>query len=143
MKKLFLLLFLVVLISAGCSKDELKPSEDSLLAARAIDSISSIKTAYEKKSKALLKNRLSPELAEKVINELGFIKASLSLTSRMVTIEDSTVKLNMNWNGSWLVIKGSELENRGTANLILDKDTMTLIKIEGDNPFSIPRLRTH
>lgn len=143
MKKLFLLLFLVVLISAGCSKDELKPSEDSLLAVRAIDSISSIKTAYEKKNKALLKNRLSPELAEKALNELSFIKADLSLTSRMVTIEDSTVKLNMNWNGSWLVSKGSELENRGTVNLILDKDTMTLIKIEGDNPFSIPLLRTH
>ena len=143
MKKLFILLFLVVLASAGCSKDKVKPSEDSLLAARSIDSINSIKTAYENKSKASLKNRLSPELAEKTLKELSFIKATLSLTSRMVTIEESSVKMNMNWHGSWLVSKGRELENRGTANLVLDKDTMKLLSIEGDNPFSVPLLRTH
>ena len=143
MKKLFILIFLAVLVSVGCSNDEVKPSEDSLLAARAIDSINSIKTAYENKSKANLKNRLSPELAEKTLNELSFIKAELSLTSRMVTIEESSVKLNMNWHGTWLVSKGSELENRGTADLILDKETMKLLSIEGDDPFSVPLLRTH
>ena len=143
MKKLFILFFFVVLITAGCSNDELKPSEDSLLATRAIDSVNNIRTAYEKRNKAILKYRLSPELAEKAIKELDFIKAKISLTSRMVTIEETSVKLNMNWHGTWLVSKDRELKNRGTADLIVDKETMKLLNIDGDSPFSIPQLRTH
>ncbi len=143
MKKINILIILIALVLLGCGKDKVKPSEDYLLSTRSIESINNIKAAYEGKKRAVLKRDLSPALAENILDNISFRKVKLTLTTRMVNIKESSVIVNVNWQGSWWVEKDNVLENRGAANLVLDKETMQLIQIEGDNPFSIPISRTY
>ncbi len=143
MKKICILLIFTAFLSFGCGKDKVKPSEDYLISTKALESINTIKTAYEGKSKGSLKKRIAPGLSESILKEIDFIKAKLTLTTRMVNIKDSSIIVNVNWHGTWWLKKSRQLENRGAANLILDKETMSLLEIEGDNPFSIPKLITH
>ncbi len=143
MKKIYFLLIFVAFLSFGCGKDKVKPSEDYLISTKALESISSIKSAYEGKKRGALKKRLAPGLSDSILKEIDFIKAELALTTRMVNIKESSVVVNVNWHGTWWLKKSKQLENRGAANLIFDKETMSLLEIEGDNPFSIPKLISH
>ena len=138
MKKICLVLIFVTLFSFSCSKDSVKPSEDLILTNEAIDSIRSIQSAYERKNRGVLKSRLAPELADRILEGLSFNRAALVLTPRMVRINETSVSVNMNWRGSWWSEKGEMLENRGAADLVLDKETMKLMQINGDSPFSVP-----
>ena len=136
MKKLFFLL-LILSIAAGCATDNKKPSEDSLLATGAMDHINSVKEAYEGKDRSALE-QLVPELAEGILKELVFDTAELSFTNRLIRITGTSVVVNMNWRGSWLLDQSRKIENRGAADFVLDRDTMSLSRIDGDNPFTIP-----
>ncbi len=142
MKNICILLIFTALLSFGCGKDKVKPSEDYLLSTKAIESINTIKEAYEDKKEGTLKKRTGPGLSDSILEEIDFEKAELTLTTRMVNIKDSSVVVNVNWRGTWWLDSG-KIENRGAANLVLDKETMSLLEIEGDNPFSIPKLRSY
>ncbi|MBI5057648.1 MAG: hypothetical protein HZB61_13620 [Nitrospirae bacterium] len=137
MRRIYFFLILAVLISFGCSKEVKKPSEDSQLASEAVNKIEAIKTAYQEKDAAILQQQLDAGLSEDILRELSFEKAELSFTPRFVSIKSDSVIINLSWQGSWL-IKEKKLENRGTANLVLHRDTMKLTQIEGDNPFHLP-----
>ncbi len=138
MKKFLAFLVVFVFIFIGCGgKEEIKLSPDSMLATEALNSINIIKTAYAEKDKDVLLNRLDPMIAEGVLKELSFEKAELSFTPRMVRINNSTVMVNLNWQGTW-VIQGSNLTNRGITVFVLEGSPMRLIRKEGDNPFHAP-----
>jgi hypothetical protein len=136
MKRYCFILIALALIFSGCGgKDKIKPSDDSRLAMEAFDSIYIIKAAYQDRNSSALKKRLAPELAESILNNLLFEKAELSFTPKIVRIKDSSVIVDLNWQGTWRISKEEKLKRRGTANLELEKETMKLLRIDGDNPF--------
>lgn len=146
MKKTYVLLITLIFIFLGCGgKDKVKPSADSLLATETINVIDSIKAAYQEKERESLQNHLAPDIAESTLKELFFEKAELSFAPRMVRIDDSTVMVNLNWQGTW-VIGGSDIKNRGVAVFVFvgydstlrEGSPVKLIRIDGDNPFQTP-----
>ena len=67
-----------------------------------------------------------------------FDRAELAFTKRMVRITDSSVAVNVAWQGSWWGTNNRKLDNRGVADLIFERETMKLVSIEGDSPFMMP-----
>jgi len=138
MKKTCVALVILVFVFLGCGgKDRVKPSADSILATEALNTANAIKTAYENKNENSLRSRLAPELAESISKELFFEKAELSFTPRLVNIKASTVMININWQGTW-VIKGNDIKNLGVAVFVFEGSPMKLIRVDGDNPFLTP-----
>ena len=140
MKKYYIILPLLVFIfSYSCTgKESVKPSADSLLSKEAVKRIEVIKKAYESKDAGILKDQIGADLSGNILNNIHFEKAEMSFSPRMVRITGETVIVNLNWQGRWLFAQDKKYENRGLANLVLQRDTLKLIQIEGDNPFSIP-----
>ena len=138
MKKTCFIFIFILLLSFSCSKDNVKPSEDSILAKDAFNSVEQIKNAYMDKSRFTLQSHIESSLAESVIKNLFFEKAELTFTPRLVKIAESTVTVNLNWRGTWSTAKDKDLKNRGVANLVLNRETMQLIQIDGDNTFLTP-----
>ncbi len=141
MKKTLFIFIFILLLSFSCSKDNVKPSEDSILAKSAFSSVDQIKNAYMDKNRLTLQSHIENKLSESVIKNLIFETAELTFSPRLVKIAESTVTVNLNWRGTWSTAKDSDLKNRGVANLILDRETMQLIQIDGDNPFLTPIIR--
>jgi len=140
MKKYYIILPLLVFIfSYSCTgKESVKPSADSLLSKEAVKRIEVIKKAYESKDAGILKDQIDADLSGNILNNIHFEKAEMSFSPRLVRITGETVIVNLNWQGLWLFAQDKKYENRGLANLVLQRDTLKLIQIEGDNPFSIP-----
>lgn len=140
MKKNYIVLpLLLVIFSFGCTgKESVKPSADSLLAKEAVNRIDIIKNAYEAKDTGILRNQIHADISESVLKNIQFEKAEMSFSPRMVRITGETVIVNLNWKGLWRFAQDKKYENRGLANFVLQRDTLKLIQIEGDNPFSIP-----
>jgi hypothetical protein len=140
MKKIYIILSLVVFISSySCSgKESVKPSADSLLSKEAVKRIEVIKKAYESKDTGILKDQIHSDLSENILKNIHFEKAEMSFSPRLVRITGETVIVNLSWQGLWLFAQDKKYENRGLVNLVLQKDTLKLIQIEGDNPFSTP-----
>ena len=138
MKKAYFIFIFLILLSLGCGKDNVKPSADSLLSTDAFNSVDAIKKAYEDKSIITLQTHLEDNLSESVIKNLFFEKAELTFTPRLVRISESTVTVNLNWQGTWWTVRNKKLKNRGVANLVLNKETQKLIRIDGDSPFLTP-----
>ncbi len=136
MKKFYIIL--IILVAAGCSSENVKPSPDSLLTTAAFSRIEKIKDAYEAKDSDALQNSVSAETAGSILKNLFFEKAELSFTPRLVRIGASSVTVNVNWRGTWWTDGDGKLEDRGVADFVLDKETMKLLRIEGDNPFQTP-----
>jgi len=144
MKKIYIILPLLVFIfSYSCGgKDRVKPSADSLLAKDAFNGIEMIRKAYESKDAGRLKEQMRADLFESIQDNMNFDKAEMSFSPRMIRLTGDTVIVNMNWQGLWRFANGRKVENRGSGNLVLQRDTLKLIQIEGDNPFSIPSSTT-
>lgn len=142
MRKLYILFILIALMSFGCGKGNVKPSGDSLMATEAFKNINILKEAYEGKSRKILQARIAPHIARGILKDLYFDSAELDLRPRMVKIQETDLVVNINWKGSWHFPDETRLENRGVADLIFDKETMKLLEIKGDNPFSIPSLES-
>jgi hypothetical protein len=139
MKKFYIILPLLAFIfSYSCTgKDSVKPSADSLLAKEAFNRIEIIKKAYESKDTGSLKEQMQADLFENILDNINFEKAEISFSPRMVRITGETVIVNVNWQGLWRFANDRKIENRGAGNLVLQRDTLKLIQIEGDNPFLI------
>lgn len=132
---------LLFLIFPGCTKkEEVKPSADSLLTTEAINTINDLRTAYQEKNSAILRGRSGPLVAEYITDELFFDRVDLSITPRMVKIKASTVVVNSNWQGTW-VIRTKTVKNRGLADFVFEGSPMKLIRVEGDNPFRTPLIK--
>lgn len=134
MKKTLVILTILAFVFLGCGKDNVKPSDDSLSTTEALNIINTVKTAYQEKDKDTLKNYLAPALAGSVFKGLFFEKAELSFTPKRVNINGSTVMVNLNWTGKW-VIKGNNIKRRGVTVFVFRGSPMRLIRVDGDNPF--------
>ncbi|RJQ23032.1 MAG: hypothetical protein C4560_01520 [Nitrospiraceae bacterium] len=138
MKTIYSLLILIAVITVGCGgKDKIKPSADSLLATEAINTIDAIRTSYEDKNIQGLQNRTDITSVENH-PDLNFETAKLTFTTRLVRITEEFVIVNLSWQGTWHTSGERNLENRGVADLVLQRKTMKLTGIEGDNPFLVP-----
>jgi len=140
MKRIYISLFvLLAVISISCGgKEKVKPSADSVLTTEAINRLEVIKNAYQEKDSGTLQRQIDTKLAESILKNLNFEKAELSFTPKMVRITDASVIVNINWQGIWRLAQDKKLENRGLATLILQKEALKLIQINGDNPFLMP-----
>lgn len=135
-----ILSLLLVFVSYSCAgKESVKPSADSLLTKDVFNRIDTIKNAYEAKDTGILKNQINADIVDPILKNLNFEKAELFFTPRMVKITNESVIVNLNWQGIWLIAKDKKIENRGLANLVLQRrEALKLIQIEGDNPFLMP-----
>jgi hypothetical protein len=140
MKKVYTILFvLIAVISIGCEgKEKVKPSADSLITTEAINRLENIKNAYQEKDAGTLQSLIEKNLAEGILKNLDFEKTELSFTPKMLRITDVSVIVNINWQGIWRIAQDKKLENRGLATLVLQKEALKLIQIDGDNPFLLP-----
>jgi hypothetical protein len=142
MKKILILFMLLIPAVSGCGgKNKVKPSADSLLTTEALNGIEAIKNAYEGKDASTLRARIDEGPADEILRGLNFEKAELVFTPKLVKIIDESVIVSLNWQGSWQTAKDKDLESRGTADLVLHRENMKLMKIEGDSPFIIPLTR--
>lgn len=141
MKKIFSLLLLLVLMSLSCGKDNVKPSADSLAATEVMNVIEAIREAYEVKNYIVIQNHMDAELADSVKKYLYFENARLDLTPRFVRLTDTSVVVNLNWQGKWGFANNKDVTKGGAGNLVFHKETMKLTSIEGDNPFLTPGIR--
>ncbi len=124
-------------ILLGCStRDEVKPTEDSLLTKEAVESIKVIKTAYQEKNRDVLINRLDEAMASEVTAGLFFEKVEISITPWIVKIKDSRVIINIDWQGIWS-IDGKETKSRGIADFVFEGSPLKLIRVDGDDPFRV------
>jgi len=138
MKKILLPLILIILVLSGCGKDKVKPSADSLLTTEAVKRLEAVRTAYQGKDAGTLRAMTEERLAEEILKDLNFEKADLFFTPKVVRITGEFITVSLNWQGSWHSAKGKDLENRGVADLVLQRADLKLIRIDGDNPFVVP-----
>jgi hypothetical protein len=136
---LLMALLIAASMTAGCGgKDSVKRTEDYLLADRAIGKIAEIESAYEEKDVASLQSMLEDGFLNLIRGQLSFSRADVSFsTPRLIRIEGDEVKVVLNWKSAWEV-NGRDIQNRGLATLVFRKDTLKLIRTEGDNPFRLP-----
>jgi cell division septation protein DedD len=121
----------------GCStRDEVKPTEDSLLTQEAMESIRVIKTAYQEKNRDVLINKLDEVMASEVTAGLFFEQVEISITPWIVKIKDSRVIINIDWQGVWN-IGGKETKSRGIADFVFEGSPLKLIRVDGDDPFRV------
>ena len=139
MKRSFLLVLILLIISTGCSyKKEVKLSEESVTARNAISAVDAIKDAYIKKDRAAIHDKVESGLSDEIIDGLTFDSADISFTIRMIKISALKVMVHLNWHGTWMA-GGSEARDRGVGVLVFNKDTIKLSQVDGDNPFSTPQ----
>ena len=138
-KKLYFLILIIALLPLGCSgKDKIKPSDDSLITQDALQKIKLIEEAYEKKDLISIHSNAELNLSEKIVDNLLFDSADISFSyPRLVKINDTDLTITQNWQGQW-IINGTLATNRGVSKLIFQKNTMKLVRIDGDNPFLVP-----
>jgi len=139
MKKFLLPLILIISVLSGCGgKDKVKPSADSLLTTEAVKRLEAVRTAYQGKDAGTLRAMTEERLAEEILKDLNFEKADLFFTPKVVRITGEFITVSLNWQGSWHSAKGKDLENRGVADLVLQRADLKLMRIDGDNPFVVP-----
>ncbi|UCH44732.1 MAG: hypothetical protein JSV11_10600, partial [Nitrospiraceae bacterium] len=84
---------------------------------------------------------MDPALYTTVSKELIFDRADLSLsTPRMVRIGKSDIKVLQNWQCQW-TLGNKVLKDRGVGTLVFDKESLKLVKAEGNSPFSLPLIK--
>lgn len=142
MRNISILLILIALTFPACGKDNIQPSEDSLIATEAFRKIDILEKAYEERDREILRDRIIPRIARTITKDLYFDNAELELRPRMVKIRENEIIVNINWEGVWEFPDDTRLENRGAADLILDRETMRVLEIRGDMPFAIPSLES-
>ncbi|MBC8414360.1 MAG: hypothetical protein ISR96_08060 [Nitrospira sp.] len=141
MKKLLATLsILIALFLAGCGKDAVKQSDDSVLATSVISSIKTIETAYEAKDSDILLNQIDSSEFAPIAANLIFQSAELKLTTKLIKIKGTEVHVNINWYNQWQ-LTGNKIENGGVSTLVFSSNPVKLIRITGENPFIIPAQR--
>jgi len=130
---------IILLLLSSCGKQEVKPvSEDSKIAQEAFKLAEVIKNAYVKNDRVTIERNSTKEGYQELIGAMkSFDNAELALTPRKVEIEDSTVYLNLTWNGTW-TIGGKRTEDRGMAIFVMEGRPLKLNRVLRSNPFIQP-----
>jgi hypothetical protein len=127
------------LLLSSCGKKEIKPvSEDSKIAQEAFKLAEVIKNAYVKNDRVTIERNSTKEGYRELIEVMkSFDDAELLFTPRKVEIKDSTVYLNLTWNGTWTE-GGKRTEDRGMAIFVMEGRPLKLSRVLRSNPFSQP-----
>ena len=130
---------IILLLFSSCGKKEVKPvSEESKIAQEAFKLAEVIKNAYVKNDRLTIERNSTKEGYQELIAAMkSFDDAELFLTPRKVDIEDSTVYLNLTWNGTWTV-GGKKTEDRGMAIFVMEGRPLKLSRVLRANPFIQP-----
>jgi hypothetical protein len=138
MNRIYAFLLIILIISPGCGgKEKVKPSADSETAQNALLAVDTVKNAYLNKEEGVLLENLEPGLSDEILKGLSFEEAELSFNPRLIRITASSVMVQLNWQGQW-VVGNKTLRNRGSGTLVLNRETMKLKQVDGDSPFVIP-----
>jgi hypothetical protein len=130
---------IILLLLSSCGKQEVKPvSEDSKIAQEAFKLAEVIKNAYVKNDRITMERNSTKEGYRELSGVMkSFDEAELLFTPRKVEIEDSTVYLNLTWNGTWTV-GGKRTEDRGMAIFVMEGWPLKLDRVLRSNPFRQP-----
>ena len=139
-KTYYLILALLIFAFIGCGGKEIKPSADSVLTREVLGKIDAIRTAYQEKDKTALESHMDSILAERISKGLFFTNAELSFTPKKINISSSTVTVNLNWQGTWIV-RGKNIKKQGVSVFVFEGIPIKLISLDGDNPFQTPAIR--
>jgi hypothetical protein len=139
-KTYYLILVLLIFAFIGCGGKEIKPSADSVLTREVLGKIDAIRTAYQEKDKTALESHMDSILAERISKGLFFTNAELSFTPKKINISSSTVTVNLNWQGTWIV-RGKNIKKQGVSVFVFEGIPIKLISLDGDNPFQTPAIR--
>jgi cell division septation protein DedD len=137
MKIVYVLCVSLALLSAGCGKKEIKPSEDSLRTKEAMELMNTIETAYREKDSEVLTRHVHPVIAKNIINNLSFDGVELNFSPWIVRIKESSTIISADWQGTWEYGK-RKMQRRGIADFVFIDSPMKLVHINGDNPFFTP-----
>ncbi len=131
--------FILIFLLASCGKQEVKKvSEESKIAQEAFKLAEVIKNAYVKNDRVTMERNSTKEGYRELIGAMkSFDNAELTLIPRKVEIEDSTVYLNLAWNGTWMV-GGKRTEERGLAIFVMEGRPLKLDRVLRSNPFRQP-----
>lgn len=130
---------IIILIFSSCGKKEVKPvSEESRIAQEAFKLAEVIKEAYIKNDRVTIQRNSTKEGYKELLSVMkSFDDADLTFIPKKVEIEDSTVYLNLTWNGRWIV-GGKKTEDRGLAIFVMEGKPLKLSRVFRENPFRQP-----
>ncbi|MDI6890525.1 MAG: hypothetical protein QMC83_06255 [Thermodesulfovibrionales bacterium] len=134
-----LLVLIALLLLSSCGKKEVKQvSTESKIAQEAFRLLEVIRNAYIKNDRIDLERNSTKDGYRELIGAVkSFDSVELTFTPTWVEIEDSTVYLNVSWNGIW-IIRGKRIEERGMAIFVLEGRPPKLAKVLRANPFRQP-----
>ncbi|GAB4388739.1 MAG: lipoprotein [Thermodesulfovibrionales bacterium] len=140
MARKILIIALVVLAAAACSKKEVKrDSLDSRLAREAFEAAEELRKSYVAKDFGGMREHATQEAYDAIVRDVKrFESVELSFTPRWVEIEGDAVILYEAWKGTWKT--GDEArEARGLAVFEMKGTPLKLTGILRGNPFDEPK----
>ena len=124
--------------ACGGGKETKKVSEESRLATEAFALAETLRNAYLKNNRRVLKKHATQDAYRELIGAVKeFDRAELSFTPTWVDIFDSTVHLTVSWKGVWTVNE-EMFEERGSALFVFEGRPLRLAQVQRENPFRQP-----
>jgi hypothetical protein len=130
----------------GCSKGQIKLTETEQQIQKIDTFLLGLEEVYGKKDLATLKSYFSsqfqdqhPELFQAVQKAFEVAdRVQMDLTVDLIHIDGQKVKVLLHWDVNSLSAQ-ADLQYRGNATLQLieEQETLQIIALEGDNPFSL------
>jgi hypothetical protein len=138
-----LFLLILFLIFAGCSKEVVKPSEDTIKIKNVLAFVNRLKQSYEEKNQPGLLALISPDSA--LISSLppiltrdfqSFDRISLTPTVDRIEMGKEKVTVVLNWDGQWRNGTSPIYKEKGTTILELKESPgIRLMELSGDPLF--------
>lgn len=140
MARKILIISLLLLTAAACSKKEVKrDSLDSRLAREAFEVAEELRQAYVSEDFGGMRAHATQEAYDGIVRDIKrFDEVELSFTPRWVEIEGDTLVLYEAWKGAW-EMGGETKEARGLAVLEMKGTPLKLSGILRGSPFDQPR----
>lgn len=146
---LLLVVFLIAFAAVGCGKKAvIKPSEESMKATRALDTLQEMERAYKARDMAAVLADVSPDFkggysefeTRMRKDSETFGRVDLDLDVERVEETGNEVHVAFHWYGKWYDKAGKVVEGRGnTMFIFVDTGKMRLTAIVGDPPFGVVR----
>lgn len=134
------LVVLMAIMTAGCSSDIKLPTEDSLIAMKALELVEGIRTAYANKDFSSMARFSTHDTYRGITGGLkSFDSAELRFTPKWVEInrEGDAVEILVAWKGLWVVDEETTKKD-GTVLFSFSGDPLKISSIKRLSPFSQP-----
>jgi hypothetical protein len=131
----------------GCSKGQIKMTEEEQQIQKIDAFLLSLEEVYGKKDLESLKSYFSPQFwdqhpelfqaVQKIFEEEDQVQ--MDLTTDLIQIDGQKVKVLLHWDVNFQSAQGT-LQHRGNAMLqLIEQEPLQISALEGDNPFSLGR----